>query len=115
MARHGRISWRSGDQGYETRAVLVDDAGGVLHTGRIIPYTFREHADESDARSASARDVIDWAAANDVTILDDLGPGDAGTTAQREAPEPEAEPLAGPAPEARVRAAFRPFRPPPKL
>ncbi len=72
MSREGRIIWRSGTQAYELRAVLVDDAGTVLHEGRIIPYTFSEHADESDARSASARDVTDWASANGVTVVDHL-------------------------------------------
>lgn len=79
MTSQGRIVWRSGSESYELRAVLVDDAGAVLHEGRIIPYTFSEHAEESDARDASARDVTDWASANGVTVLDSIG-GDRGDT-----------------------------------
>jgi hypothetical protein len=69
MNREGKIVWRAGEHGYETRAILVDGNGAVLHEGRIIPYTLSGRDDASDARIASARDVTDWAMANGVTVL----------------------------------------------
>jgi hypothetical protein len=71
MKQEGKIVWRSGQHGYEKRAILIDESGVVLHEGRIVPYTFSETGDETSARESSARDVIDWAAANGVVVLAD--------------------------------------------
>ena len=69
MNREGKIVWRAGEHGYETRAILVDADGNVLHEGRIIPYTLSGRDDASDARTVSARDITEWAVANGVTVL----------------------------------------------
>lgn len=68
----GRIVWRTGSEGYERRAVLLDENDKVLYEGQVIPYTFGKRDDESDAHGASARDVVEWAEAHNIVIVDKL-------------------------------------------